>query len=565
MKILPRSFDQNTVEQLCKTGIDPVLARLYSARGVNEAHLIQPTLKNLFAPHGETGLAQLDKAAQFLANALAEQKKMLVIADYDCDGATSCAVALRGLRMMNGVVDYLVPNRFEHGYGLTPAIVDLAKERFNPDILITVDNGIASIEGVARANELGIEVVITDHHLPAENLPKAAVIVNPNQPGCPFPSKNLAGVGVIFYVLLALRAELRKRGVYTLENQPRLDNLLDLVALGTVADLVQLDANNRILVNQGLQKIRSGKMHAGIAALLQVAGRDAATLTPTDIGFTIAPRLNAAGRLEDMSIGIECLLTDDLTHALTLADHLNRTNEERRAIETEMHLDALNQLTQLEARDRYTLTMAEGTWHQGVIGILASRLKERYHRPVIVFGGDDGQFLKGSGRSITGFHLRDAIDLITKRHPGLIERFGGHAMAAGLTIKGENIETFTKAFEEIGKEWLTPEQLQPMLFTDGSLELKHYSLNFATLLKNQVWGQGFPEPIFYDQFTVVQQRLLKDKHLKLVLRKDQHYLDAIWFNHNQNLSAQAQIAYRLDINTYQGSSKVQLLVEYAHA
>ncbi|MEN9865549.1 MAG: single-stranded-DNA-specific exonuclease RecJ [Pseudomonadota bacterium] len=547
-------------EMLRQQGIHPVLARIYAARGLNQTKELANDLPSLILPQG---MLQIDVAARFLADAIATGKKLVIVADYDCDGATACAVALRGLRAMGAVVDYIVPNRFEYGYGLTPEIVALTAAQKQPDIIITVDNGIASIEGVLEARRRGIEVVVTDHHLPGASLPDAAVIVNPNQPNCGFASKNLAGVGVMFYVLLALRAELRQRGVFDQQTQPKLDTLLDLVALGTVADVVKLDANNRILVAQGLKRMRSGKMHAGIAALFQVAARQARQASPFDLGFALGPRLNAAGRLQDMSLGIECLITDDPAYAQRIAQQLNEINIRRREIEADMQETALLHLDEFDPQDNTTITLFDESWHQGVIGIVALRLKEKFYRPTITFAPADNGKLKGSGRSIPGFHLRDALDLVSKHAPTLIDKFGGHAMAAGLTLHAGALDGFARAFEAVGRAMLGPAQLERVVETDGALESEYYSLPFIGLLEAEVWGQGFPPPLFCDQFTVSSQRILKERHLKMVLEKDGVSYDAIWFGHNQSLPTRAEVAFRLGANEYNGNTRVQLMVEFA--
>ena len=561
-QIRTRSYSYRESEMLRQQGVHPVLARLYSARGVTDMSELSTELKALLPPNG---LHQLSQAASYLADAIAAQKKMIIVADYDCDGATACAVALRGLRMMGAQVDFIVPNRFEYGYGLTPEIVDLIVNHPSigkPDVIITVDNGIASIDGVHHANNCGIDVVITDHHLPAETLPKAKVIVNPNQPECGFASKHLAGVGVMFYVLLALRAELRSRGIFDVQSQPKLDTLLDLVALGTVADVVKLDANNRILVAQGLQRMRSGKLNAGIAALFRVAGRNPQTASPFDLGFAVGPRLNAAGRMDDMKIGIECLCTDDEGRAWEIAQQLNDLNLQRRATETQMQDDALLLLDDYIPTDSTTLCVFDSAWHQGVIGIVASRLKDKFYRPTITFAPAGDGILKGSGRSIPGFHLRDALDLVSKHAPNLIQKFGGHAMAAGLTIAEQDLPAFQMAFEEVGKHLLSAAQLERIIETDGALEENYYSVDFIQLLDKQVWGQGFAAPTFSDEFKVVSQRILKERHLKLLLEKNGQRFDAIWFGHIDNLPAKARVAFRLDANEYNGVTKVQLLVEH---
>jgi single-stranded-DNA-specific exonuclease len=559
-RIATRPCPQRTSEMLRQGGIHPVLARLYAARGLSDPKDLSSELAALIAP---SGLLHIDAAAVFLADAIAANKRMVIVADYDCDGATACATALRGLRAMGANVDFIVPNRFEYGYGLTPEIVALTAREKQPDIIITVDNGIASIDGVAEANRRGIEVVVTDHHLPADTLPDARVIVNPNQPACGFPSKNLAGVGVVFYVLLALRAELRRRGVFDAATQPKLDSLLDLVALGTVADVVKLDPNNRILVAQGLKRMRAGRMHAGVAALFRVAGRQARTATPFDLGFAVGPRLNAAGRLEDMSLGIECLLTDDEDRAWTLAQQLNEINLKRREIEADMQDTALLHLDRFEPANSSTISVFDDSWHQGVIGIVASRLKEKFFRPTITFAPAGDGWIKGSGRSIPGFHLRDALDLVSKRAPSLIDKFGGHAMAAGLSIRADAFDAFSAAFEAVGRSWLSEQQLERVIETDGPLEDMYYTTQFIELMDGQVWGQGFAPPVFCDEFRVVSQRILKERHLKLLLEKNGARYDAIWFGHTESIGDRARVAFRLDANEYNGVTKVQLMVEHA--
>jgi single-stranded-DNA-specific exonuclease len=559
-RITTRPYAFRTSEMLRQQGIHPVLARLYAARGLTDSRELSSDLTAMFPP---SGLRQINDAAVFLADAVAARKKLVIVADYDCDGATACAVGLRGLRALGAIVDYIVPNRFEYGYGLTPEIVALAVREKSPDIIVTVDNGIASVEGVAEANRRGIEVVVTDHHLPGDTLPAARVIVNPNQPDCTFPSKNLAGVGVMFYVLLALRAELRQRGVFDAQSQPKLDTLLDLVALGTVADVVKLDANNRILVAQGLKRMRGGRMQPGVAALFRAAGREARRASPFDLGFALGPRLNAAGRLADMSLGIECLCTDDEGRAWAIAQELDNINRERREIEAGMQDTALALLDNFNPKDSTTITVFDASWHQGVIGIVASRLKDKYYRPTITFAPANDGMIKGSGRSIAGFHLRDALDLVSKHAPTLIDKFGGHAMAAGLTLRADAFDAFAEAFEQVGRNWLNSQQLERVVETDGSLEDAYFTTEFIELLDSQVWGQGFAPPMFCDEFKVVNQRVLKEKHLKLLLEKDGRNYDAIWFGHADGLPARAKIAYRLDANEYNGVTRVQLMVEHA--
>ncbi len=551
--------------QLEQQGVHPLLARIYAARGIRSRSELDYELKSLLPP---AQLSNTVEAAILLANAIEAQARILIVADYDCDGATACAVGIRALRAMAGdsgaAIDYLVPNRFTYGYGLTPEIVDLAAT-MSPDLIVTVDNGIASLDGVARANELGIATLITDHHLPAEELPAADCIVNPNQPGCAFPSKCIAGVGVMFYVMLALRAELRERGWFAEgsgQHEPNLGAMLDLVALGTVADLVRLDRNNRILVDQGLKRMREGRLTPGLRALFRAAGREPAKATSLDLGFIVGPRLNAAGRLADMSLGIEALITDDETRALNIAQQLDALNRERKDIESGMQDSALVLLETLDTSDGAGVVLFDPHWHQGVIGILAARLKEKLHRPVFAFArGENGQ-IKGSGRSIPGLHLRDALDLVSKRAPGLLLRFGGHAMAAGATIMEDDFPRFRELFAQIANELLSPADLTRTLETDGALEAAYFSINTAHLLENEVWGQGFPAPIFEDEFIVENQRILKDKHLKLRLRKGEQRLEAIQFNFSATPGARIRAAYRLAINDYNGVQTPQLMIEH---
>lgn len=559
-KIRTRPYAFRDAEMLHQKGVHPVLSRLFASRGVSDTSALSTELKRLIPP---SQLTHAQDAAKMLADAIHADKKMLIVADYDCDGATACAVGIRGLRAMGAKVDYLVPNRFEYGYGLTPAIVALAKEKHAPDIIITVDNGIASIDGVQAANEQQIDVLITDHHLPADETPEAKVIVNPNQRGCDFPSKSLAGVGVIFYVMIALRTEMRDRGVFDIKNQPQLDQLLDLVALGTITDVVHLDTNNRLMVAQGIERMRKGNLQAGIAALFRVAGRQASQATTSDLGFAIGPRLNAAGRMDDMSIGIECLITDDVGYAWELAHKLNDINVARRQKENEMQESAKLQLEDYAPENQHTLCAVNPEWHQGIVGLLASRLKDRFYRPTITFAPADNGELRGSGRSIPQFHLRDALDLVSKKHPELIEKFGGHAMAAGLSIKAENYLAFAKAFETAAQEMMQAEWLEQTVHTDGELEDAYFNLNFIQLLDDQIWGQGFPHPTFSDTFTIKNQRLLKGKHLKLSLSKNGQNYDAIWFNRDTHLDSPAYLAYRLSSNEFNGKTTVQLMIDSA--
>ncbi len=556
--IIPRPYPADSAQHLADTGIAPVLARIYAARGIRDVAQLDTGLGNLLP---FTQLKNVQDMARILADAIAANQKLLIVADYDADGATACAVGLRGLRAFDARVEFIVPNRFEYGYGLTPEIVRLAAQS-SPDILITVDNGIASVEGVAEANRLGMQVLITDHHLPGDALPDALCIVNPNQVGCEFPSKNLAGVGVMFYVLLALRAELRARGTYTDKPEPNLGNLLDLVALGTVADVVKLDENNRILVQQGLQRIRAGRACAGINALLQVAKKNHVQASSYELGFVVGPRLNAAGRLEDMSLGIACLLSDDANEAAQIAARLDGLNRERRSIEADMQQAALAALEHINPSDSSSLALFDATWHQGVIGILASRLKDRYHRPVIAFARAQAGELKGSGRSIPGLHLRDALDLVSKRHPHLLQKFGGHAMAAGLSLREEHFDEFKAAFEAVAQSLLTPADLTQVIETDGTLAAHDFSLDIARSLEQQVWGQGFPQPLFEGRFSVQSQRVVGEKHLKTKLATSGATYDAIHFFHADPLPAEIHAVYSLAVNEYNGNVSLQLIVRH---
>jgi len=556
--IVTRRTPQVARERLEYEGVHPLLARLYAARGIAHAADLDTALSALLDPLLLKGAAE---AATLLADAISAKRHLLIVADYDCDGATACAVGVRALRAFGANVSYLVPNRFDYGYGLTPEVVRLAAER-KPDVIITVDNGIASVEGVAEAKRLGISTLITDHHLPGDELPAADCIVNPNQPGCSFPSKSIAGVGVMFYVMLALRAELRKRGAFSVSAEPNLAALLDLVALGTVADVVKLDRNNRILVAQGLARIRQGKLQPGLRALFRVAGREAERASTFDLGFALGPRLNAAGRLADMSLGIECLVTDDLGQALNIAQQLDQLNRERRSIETDMQEQAQAFLDTIDATERASLALYDPEWHQGVIGILASRVKDKLHRPVIAFArGNEGE-LKGSGRSIPGLHLRDALDLVSKRAPGLLLRFGGHAAAAGLTLREENLARFGELFEQAVQGLVSPADLTRTIETDGPLEAGWMSLESARMIEREIWGQGFPAPVFSDEFQVDKQRILKDRHLKLTLRKGAARFEAIQFNFAESVPESVRAAYRLAVNEFNGMSSVQLVLDH---
>ncbi len=560
LNLVIRPCPRPALESLLRAGLPPLLARLYASRGVQRQEELKTRLAEML-PY--TSLLHCEAAGARLADAIQRGERMLVVADYDADGATACAVAVTGLTAMGGQVEYLVPNRFEYGYGLTPEIVRLAAER-RPHLLITVDNGIAAHAGVATARSLGMEVLITDHHLPAQTgeLPEG-LIVNPNQPGCPFPSKNLAGVGVMFYVLVALRAELRRRGWFARHGpEPNLAELLDLVALGTVADVVRLDANNRLLVEQGLKRVRAGQARAGILALFRAVGRDPTRASVYDLGFVLGPRLNAAGRLADMSLGIACLLARDLNQALPLARELDRLNRERREIEADMQETAFTLLEEIPIEDGYSLVLYDPGWHQGVVGLLASRLKDRHHRPTIVFADGGDGLVKGSGRSIAGLHLRDALDLVDKRYPGLLLKFGGHAAAAGLTLRRDDLPLFAQAFEAVARELLSPADLTRVIETDGPLSPQECRLDNALLLRDTVWGQGFPPPLFHGEFLVDSQRLVGDRHLKLKLSGGGLSVEAILFNRTDPLPERIQACYRLEANEWNGRLTEQLTLEH---
>lgn len=562
-----------TIAPAFSSPLPALLQRVYCARGVKHDEELQHHLKLLQKPV----FKGLPEAVSLLADAVVAQARIMIVGDFDADGATSCALAVLALRAMGlSSVDFLVPNRFEFGYGLTPEIVAVAAAQ-QPDLIITVDNGISSIEGVQAARDLGIAVIVTDHHLPGSELPDADAIVNPNQPGCPFPSKSLAGVGVIFYVMNALRAELRQLGWFAEAGipEPNMASFLDLVALGTVADVVPLDHNNRILVAQGLQRMRAGVARPGILALLEVAGRTPQKLVASDLGFIIGPRLNAAGRLDDMSLGIQCLLCDSPALAREMALSLDELNRDRKAIESGMQKEALQMLQKVLVDDAeslpWGLCLYDASWHQGVIGILASRIKDRYHRPVIVFADAGDGEIKGSARSIPGLHIRDALDAVAARHPGLLHKFGGHAMAAGMSLARENFSAFAKAFDEEVRRQLSDDDLKAVLVSDGELLPDDFNLMIAAQLREAgPWGQHFPEPLFDGEFFLIQQRIVGEKHLKMVLSHDaagKQLLDAIAFNVDVQRWPNAQtnrvrLAYRLDINEYRGKQSVQLMVEY---
>jgi len=558
VNIVERAYADSAVQNLVAEGYSPLLSKIFAARGIVTKSQLEPSLTGLIPPERLTNSASM---ACMLADAIAAGKKMLVIGDYDSDGATATAVAVRALRSMGAQVGFLVPNRFEYGYGLTPEIVALAATQ-QPDIIITVDNGIASVEGVEAANQLGIAVLVTDHHLPGDETPQAACIVNPNQRGCDFPSKNLAGVGVVFYVMLALRAELRARGVFQDKTEPNLTELLDLVALGTVADLVKLDDNNRILVEQGLRRIRAGKGCAGIRALMRQASREPSAASAQDMGFSVGPRLNAAGRLDDMALGINCLLSDDEAEAMVIAQQLNALNLERRSIEADMQDSAILELDEIDVEGLYSISIYQPEWHQGVIGILASRIKEKHHRPVIAFASAGEGLLKGSGRSINGLHLRDALDLVSKKQPGILIKFGGHAMAAGLTIREADFDAFRLGFESVVASLLTPADLDAVIEVDGNLAPEDMRWDVACAVERQVWGQGFPSPTFSDVFTVIDQRIVGERHLKLKLQKKGRMVDAIFFQQQEFLPAEIIAVYQLQTNQFNGAQNIQLNLKY---
>ena len=561
MRLVERPFDERDRRALVNAGVHPVLARIYAARRIRSASELDDDVQRLLPP---ASLARCEEAAALLADSIAAGRRLLIVADYDADGATACAVGVRALRALGAAVDYLVPNRFELGYGLTPELVDIAAAG-KPDLLITVDNGIASVEGVERARALGIDTLITDHHLPGEALPRAACIVNPNQPGCGFGSKALAGVGVMFYVMLALRAELRRRGAFRDRPEPNLAALTDLVALGTVADVVPLDANNRILVSQGLKRIRAGRAQPGVDALLRAAGRAPAQAGGFDLGFVLGPRLNAAGRLADMSLGIACLVADDAGAAANGALELDRLNRERRRIEAEMLEQAAAAADAVADAPGAAAVFFDPGWHQGVVGILASRLRERLHRPVFCFARASNGELRGSGRSIPGFHLRDCLDLVAKAAPGLIVRFGGHAQAAGLTLREPDLGRFREVLGEVAERTLPEEARTRVVETDGALSASELSLGLAQAVGARVWGQGFPEPLFCDTFRLEHQRVVGEKHSKLKLVMDGRRLEAMRFNALDPLPAKFRAAYRIGVNEYNGLQTVQLSLEHVVA
>ena len=574
MKIIVRDVPPRAAWALEQTGVHPLLARLYAARGVMTKEQLDDGLALLLPPSSMKGVQE---AAVLLADAISQNKHLCIVADYDCDGATACAVGIRGLRLLGAKhVSYIVPDRVVDGYGLTAPISQRVKDS-GADVLITVDNGIASFEGVATAKALGLQVLVTDHHLPAVvdgaiKLPDADVIVNPNQPDCKFESKSIAGVGVMFYVLLALRSELRKRGLFDAQNQPKLDNLLPLVALGTVADVVKLDANNRRLVAQGLKRIRAGVLYAGVASLFVASGRKSPVATSFDFGFALGPRINAAGRLSDMTLGIECLLTDDAGRADELARTLDGINRQRRELEGGMREQAFVMAESLFQEDEDpppAICVFDPDFHEGVVGIVASRLKDKLHRPSFVFAksgavGKEAE-LKGSGRSIVGFHLRDALDLVAKRHPGVLLRFGGHAMAAGCTILAERFEEFEAALSQVAAEWLDDEALTRTISTDGPVDPNYLRVDLIDMLDREVWGQGFAAPTFSEEVEVLSQRIVGQNHLSLKLKHQGKPIDAMWFGHTEQLPPRVKLAFRLDAAEWNGRRTIKFLVEGVEA
>ncbi len=565
MKIIARDIPPRAAWALEQAGVHPLLARLFAARGVQSKDELDDGLARLLPP---TSLLGATQAAVLLADAIAQDKKLCIVADYDCDGATACVVAIRGLRLLGARhVSYIVPDRVVDGYGLTPPISQRVKDS-GADVLITVDNGIASVAGVATARALGLQVLVTDHHLPGSELPMAECIVNPNQPGCTFESKSIAGVGVMFYVLLALRAELRQRGIFDASNQPKLDTLLPLVALGTVADVVKLDANNRRLVAQGLKRVRAGALPPGMASLFTAAARNATVATTFDFGFALGPRINAAGRLADMTLGIECLLTDDAARADELAQTLDGINRERRVIEGDMRDQAFaiaESLFDEGDEPPPAICVFDPDFHEGVVGIVASRIKDKLHRPTFVFAASQApgkeHELKGSGRSIPGFHLRDALDLVAKRHPGVLLRFGGHAMAAGCTVNEESFDEFEQGLNDVAQEWLDAATLTRRLDTDGPLAPEYRRADLVDTLHREVWGQGFAPPTFSEEVEVISQRLVGEKHLSLKLKHQGQPVDAIWFGHTEQLPRKVTLAFRLDADEWNGMRRVRFLVE----
>jgi single-stranded-DNA-specific exonuclease len=558
-----RYVDARAQQRLLDAGLNPILSRVYAARGVGSIDAIEGGLERLLRPDT---MLNIDRAADLLRTHIEGGRKILIVADYDCDGATACAVAIRGLRMMGANVDYLVPNRKVHGYGLTPDIVELALHHprlGRPDLLMTVDNGIASIDGVEASNRAGIPVLVTDHHLPGDRLPDAAAILNPNQRGCAFPSKNLAGVGVMFYLLLALRRRYRDHQPQSAAANAPLQELLDLVALGTVADMVRLDENNRALVRAGLRRMRQGKVHAGVRALALNSGRHLANLDVRDLGFSIAPQINAAGRLEDIGVGIECLLADEQAVAEGLARQLDLINRQRKNLQAQMNEQALSNLPDA-GNIGVALVVFQETWHEGVVGLLASKLKDKVHRPVLALAPSaDPEVLRGSGRSIAGVHLRDAIDWVSKRAPDLLLRFGGHAMAAGFSIRRHHLAQLRELFTQAVESMADPEALQPVIWTDGPFDPLWLREDWIHSVQESVWGQGFPAPLFQDNFEVFGQRAVGGHHLRLALRSDTGMqIEAMVFNRETPLERRIRASYRMCLNQWQGRTHIQATLEH---
>jgi single-stranded-DNA-specific exonuclease len=557
MKVKEKIINSTIYNSLVSSGFNPALSSLFASRRISSVDDVDYKLDKLLPPDL---LKSARESSNLLISKIDGKEKIIIIGDYDADGATATACGYLGLKKFGADVDFIVPNRFKFGYGLTPEIVDLAYKK-KPGLIVTVDNGIASIEGVRKANSYGIDVLITDHHLPGEELPNAKFIVNPNQVSCQFPSKNLCGVGVIFYVLLSLRTELRNRNKFLNNPEPILSDLLDLVALGTIADLVKLDFNNRVLVNYGIKKIRSGNCNFGIESLAQLSKKNLKDLKTSDLSFSIAPKINAAGRLDDMAIGIKCLISKSKNEAENYAKQLITFNEQRKLVENKMKDEALSILSDYVIKDNYTISMYDDYWHQGVVGIVASRLKEKYYRPTIIFAKDESGFLKGSGRSIPSFHLRDALDLLSKKNPDLILTFGGHAMAAGLTIKIENFNIFCLEFEVIAKKLLSPDDLNLIVEFDKSIPIKYLNHETIRAINSQIWGQGFPPPIFFGFFEVVKQEIVANKHNKCVLKNENDKYDAIFFNFSDKLADRIGAIYSVELNEFNQKSSIQLIIK----
>lgn len=559
-KITIRRFDRNVVQALTNRGFPEPLARALAARHVTSPSDLDYEFKEMLSPWD---LKNCREAGEAIADAIWKQKKIVIIGDYDCDGATAVSVGILGLQALGAFnVSYLIPDRDKDGYGLSPPLVDRAAAA-GAELIITVDNGISSVAAVEHAKTLGIEAVVTDHHLPGDEIPDT-LVVNPNQRGDTFPSKSLAGVGVIFYVLIAVRSALRAKGAYPNGKQPNLQHLIDLVALGTVADVVPLDRNNRILVSKGLDSIRAGKMQPGVSALLSVAGKNAHRISANDLGYILGPRINAAGRLDSINKGVECLTSYDYNTALFYAKELDQINAERRNREVSMQSDAILSLQTISVDDSNSIVLKGDDWHAGIIGLVASRIKEQTYRPVIAFAPseENGEHvLKGSGRSIPGIHLRDALDRVSKLSPGLILKFGGHAMAAGLTIRKDAFDEFKELFARAVKELSDPEMFERNIVTDGELRASDFNIELVEAIRKHVWGQAFPEPLFANQFKVLSQRVLKDQHLKLSLEVDGREIQAIWFRHKRELPPTVRLAYKLDINDFRGRQSVQLIIE----